>query len=111
VIEHIRELDRFFVQLHRLCHPKGRVVLSAMHPAMFLRGTQAGFTDPASGRKVCPQSYPRQISDYLMAARRAGLVLDEMSEHVVDDELTRQVPGVQKYLGWPLLLLMRFVPS
>jgi malonyl-CoA O-methyltransferase len=108
VIEHIRDLDRFFAELRRLCRPDGRVLLSAMHPAMFLKGTQAGFTDPASGRKVCPESHPQQISDYLMAATRAGLSLDAMSERSVDDELTRQAPRVQKYLGWPLLLLMRF---
>lgn len=30
-----------------------------------------------------------------------------MSEHVVDDGLAARSPREQKYLGWPLLLLLR----
>jgi hypothetical protein len=30
-----------------------------------------------------------------------------MSEHVVDEELAARSPRAQKYLGWPLLLVMR----
>jgi hypothetical protein len=30
-----------------------------------------------------------------------------MSEHVADEELAARSPRSQKYLGWPLLLVMR----
>jgi malonyl-CoA O-methyltransferase len=78
-----------------------------MHPAMMLRGIQARFTDPATGHEVRPRSYPHQVCDYVMGAVRAGLILDHLSEHIVDDALAAQSPRAVKYLGWPLLLLMR----
>jgi 2-polyprenyl-3-methyl-5-hydroxy-6-metoxy-1,4-benzoquinol methylase len=109
VVDHIADLARFFGELRRLCKPGGLVVVSVMHPAMMLRGIQARFTDPATGREVRPQSHPNQIADYVMAAVRAGLTLDHLSEHPVDEELAARSARAVKYLGWPLLLLMRFV--
>lgn len=109
VLDHIPGLDPFFAELKRICKSaeKGAIVVSVMHPAMMLRGTQARFTDPASGCEIRPQSCPHQISDYIMAASRAGLMLDQMSEHPVDEALASRCPRAQKYLGWPILLLMR----
>jgi malonyl-CoA O-methyltransferase len=78
-----------------------------MHPAMMLRGVQARFTDPASGRETRPASQPNQISDYVMAALHAGLTIDHFSEHSVDPDLAQRVPRAEKYLGWPILLMMR----
>ena len=34
VLDHIAELDKFFLELRRLCRPKGCVIISVMHPAM-----------------------------------------------------------------------------
>jgi ubiquinone/menaquinone biosynthesis C-methylase UbiE len=48
VLEHLRELSAFFHEARRLLKPTRRAVVSAMHPAMFLRGAQARFTDPTS---------------------------------------------------------------
>lgn len=39
VLEHLRNLEGFFAEAHRVLRPGGRAVVSAMHPAMFLRGT------------------------------------------------------------------------
>ena len=58
LLEHIRELIPFFSEARRVLKPSGRAVISAMHPAMFLRGSQARFTDPASGEIVQPGSIP-----------------------------------------------------
>jgi malonyl-CoA O-methyltransferase len=110
VVDHIADLTRFFAELRRLCKPAGFVVVSVMHPAMMLRGIQARFTDPATGREVRPQSYPHQVSDYVMGAVRTGLTFDHLSEHAVDDDLAARSPRAGKYLGWPLLLVMRLRP-
>jgi 2-polyprenyl-3-methyl-5-hydroxy-6-metoxy-1,4-benzoquinol methylase len=109
VVEHIANLDSFFGELRRLCKPDGFAIVSALHPAMGLRGVQARFIDPATGRRVCPRSYPHQISDYVMAGLRAGLTLSHLSEHRVDAALAARSPRGSKYLGWPLLLLMQFL--
>jgi phosphinothricin acetyltransferase len=111
VLDHIENLEGFFRELHRLCRPDGSVLVSTMHPAMLLRGVQARFIDPATGSRVYPQSHPHQIADYLMAAVRAGLILENFSEHAVDSALAARSPRGTKYLGWPLLLLMRLLPS
>src|SRR5205809_5401684 len=67
VLDHIDELERFFLELRRLCRPDGCIVVSVMHPAMSLRGVQARFVDPASGHRISLASHAHQLSDYLMA--------------------------------------------
>jgi len=56
-------------------------------------------------------SYAHQVSDYVMAVTRAGLTFDHLSEHAVDDWIAKRSPRGRKYLGWPLLLLMRLTPG
>jgi len=111
VLDHIKELGAFFLELRRICKPDGFVAISVMHPAILLLGVQARFTDPASGRKISPAGYPHQVADYLMAALGSGLILDYVSEHAIDSALAAKSPRAQKYLGWPLLLLMRLAPQ
>ena len=106
VLDHIADLDGFFRELRRLCRPAGCVIISVMHPAMSLRGVQARFTEPQSGRRISPAGHAHRMSDYLMAAVRAGLKLDHMSEHEADADLTARSPRAAKYLGWPMLLLL-----
>ena len=110
VVDHIRELPEFFTELGRLCAPKGRVVVTVMHPAMMLRGVQARFTDPTTGRETRPASCPHQVSDYVMAAGRAGLRIDRLGEYAADEALAERCPRGRKYLGWLLLFVMRLTP-
>jgi malonyl-CoA O-methyltransferase len=110
VVDHIADLGGLFGELRRITRPDGKVIVSVMHPAMMLRGVQARFTDPATGRETRPASHPNQLSDYLMGAVGAGLRLDHASEHAVDDELAARLPRAAKYLGWPMLFLMSLRP-
>jgi malonyl-CoA O-methyltransferase len=107
VLDHIANAEAFFTELKRICRPQGAIIISVMHPAMMLRGVQARFTDPASGRRIGPQSYPNQVSDYVMGAIRSGLAVDHLSEHAVDEALANRSPRAGKYVGWPMLLLIR----
>lgn len=109
VLEHLHRLDGFFAEAHRVLRAPGRAVVSAMHPAMFLRGAQARFTDPVSGEKVQPGSVPHQICDFIMAATRAGFRLDAISEHAPDERLAAAHPRAHKYVGWPMLVLLDLV--
>ena len=108
VAEHVRNLDALVHDLARICRPRGSIVLSAMHPALGLRGVQARFQD-AAGR-VQIESAAHQVSDYVMAAFRARLVIGHLSEHAADAALVATHPRAEKYLGWPLLLLMQARP-
>src|SRR5207237_2428340 len=80
VLEHLRELGGFFAEARRVLKPDGRAVVSAMHPAMFLRGAWARFKDPASGERVAPGSVPHSVSAFVMAAVRAGFALADIGE-------------------------------
>jgi len=111
VLEHIEDVGSFFAECRRICRPTGFVLVSAMHPAMMLRGIQARFVDPATGAEVRPASHTATISDYVVAALRAGLSIDHLSEHAVGDEQAARSPRAARYLGWPILFLMRLRPS
>jgi len=110
VVDHIEDLDKLFSEMHRVCRPTGNVVVSGMHPAMMLRGVQARFRLPETDREIRPASYPHGMSDYVMAAARAGFAFDHFSEHVVDEKLADRLERARKYLGWPMLFLMRLLP-
>ena len=58
VLEHLDDLDGFFREARRVLRAEGLAFISAMHPAMFLRDSQAQFTDPESGERVRPGSRP-----------------------------------------------------
>jgi malonyl-CoA O-methyltransferase len=108
VVEHIRNLEPLFGELARICAPDGCVVVSAMHPAMMLKGISARFTDPRTGRDTRPKSHPNSIADFLNAAMKAGLELDHISESAIDGRLAKISPRGAKYEGWPMLLALRF---
>jgi malonyl-CoA O-methyltransferase len=107
VLEHLRELAGFFGEARRVLRRAGRAVVSAMHPAMFLRQSQARFTDPASGHVVQPGSFPHQLGDFIMAAVRAGFRLDGMGEYAPDAAFAARYPRAEKYVGWPMLVILR----
>jgi 2-polyprenyl-3-methyl-5-hydroxy-6-metoxy-1,4-benzoquinol methylase len=111
VLDHIGDLERLFRDLRRVCRPSAHVVVSVMHPAMMLRGVQARFRDPQTGREIRPLSYPHQLSDYIMAASQAGMEIDHLSEHACDEALARRMRRARPYVDWPMLFLMRLRPG
>lgn len=111
VLEHIRDLAVFFAEAHRVLRSGGRAVVSAMHPAMFLRGSQARFTDPTTGEVVQPGSFPHRLGDFVMAAVRAGFRMEEIGEYAPDASFAAQYPRAEKYVGWPMLVVLRMRAS
>jgi ubiquinone/menaquinone biosynthesis C-methylase UbiE len=107
VLEHLRELDGFFVEARRVLKAGGRAVVSAMHPAMFLRGAMARFTDPATGDLIHPGSVPHSVGAFVMAAVRAGFQLEAVEEFAPDAAFAERVPRAAKYVDWPMLVVMR----
>ena len=107
VLEHLRDLRHFFREAHRVLRPGGRAVVSAMHPAMLLRGTQARFTDPETGRKVRPGSLPHQLGDFVTAAVRARFAVESVDEYAPGAPFARRFPRARKYVGWPMLVVLR----
>jgi malonyl-CoA O-methyltransferase len=106
VLEHLRELSAIFSEAYRVLRMNGRAVVSGMHPAMFLRGSQARFTDPSSGQVVQPGSMKHQLSDFVMAAVRAGFHLENIAEYAADAAFAARYPRAEKYIGWPMLVVL-----
>jgi ubiquinone/menaquinone biosynthesis C-methylase UbiE len=107
VLDHVPDVAGFFCEMARVCRGDGGVVVTAIHPAMMLQGVQARFTDPGTGERVLVESVANQISDYVVGAVRAGLTIEHMSEHAADAALVAGAARAEKYLGWPMLLVMR----
>jgi ubiquinone/menaquinone biosynthesis C-methylase UbiE len=109
--DHLPSLDSPIGELARICRRDGFIALTTVHPTMHLLGVRARFNDPESGGKIYPKSYFHTISGFVMAAERAGLRFDEISEHLITDELVRTNPRAAPAIGWPLLLAMKLSPA
>lgn len=113
VADHVADLPALYRELARLCRPRpgSAVILSSAHPALTLRGVQARFRDPRTGERAQIDSATHQVSEHVTAALRAGLRIEHMSEHIADAELAATHPRAEKYVGWPLLLVMKATPG
>lgn len=106
VLEHLRDLRAFFREARRVVRAGGRAVISAMHPAMFLRGSQARFTDPVSSEVVEPGSVHHKLGEIVVAALAAGFVVDDIHEYAPDLGFAVQFPRAAKYVDWPILVML-----
>jgi ubiquinone/menaquinone biosynthesis C-methylase UbiE len=106
VLEHIPvdQLTSFFRELARVARGNGVIVVTAMHPAMFLKGVSANFRDESG--EMRPRSYPATFSHYVMGAVHAGLVIVALGERSVDEDLVARNERARKWLGWPALFVM-----
>ena len=111
VLEHICDLGPFYGEICRVLKPGGRAVISGMHPAMHLRGSQARFTDPESGDIIQPGSVPHSISAFVMAAMRAGFQIADVVELAPNAEFAARYPRAEKYIDWPMLVVLALAAS
>lgn len=104
VLEHIKDLGFFFKEIARVSKKTSVIYVSAMHPAMLLKGTQANFKNPETGKEFRPKGYPHQIADFVQNINASGLLIGKMNEYTGTKELVEEFPKAEKYLGWPMLV-------
>src|SRR5262249_53992892 len=96
----------FFAEARRVLRPGGRAVVSAMHPAMFLRGAQARFTDPSSGERVQPGSVDHPLGAFVLAAAPARVRPSAVEGFAADAAFAARSPRAATYVGWPMLVVL-----
>lgn len=79
VLEHIEGLASVFGEVARVLRPRGRVYVCELHPYRQLKGGQAQFLD-GEGRAVLVNAWRHDVADYVNAAVRAHLAIDELRE-------------------------------
>jgi hypothetical protein len=54
---------------------------------------------------------PHQVGDFVMAAVHAGFVLEGIVEQAPDAEFAARLPRAEKYVGWPMLVVLSLRPG
>jgi malonyl-CoA O-methyltransferase len=106
VLEHLDDLELFFSEIDRVVKPDARTIVSAMHPAMFLRGSQVRFTDPVSGDLVRPGSVDHKLGDMIMAAAKTDFELRSIDEHSTDATFIEQFDMKATSINWPMVVVI-----
>lgn len=105
VSEHLTDLRRFFVEAAATLRRGGRLIFSAFHPELARAGIEANFERDGVEYRLGAARYT--VDDYLNRISDAGFRRLEWHEYPGDERLLEEVPWAAKYIGRPLLLLVR----
>ncbi|MCB1049881.1 MAG: methyltransferase domain-containing protein [Acidobacteria bacterium] len=105
VLEHVVDINHFFRSCFRFAAPGASLLMSTMHPAMFLRQTQAHFQDGDTEFRF--ESFPHQVSEFVMALITTGWQVKNVSETVINSEWVDSIPKWSKWMDWPVHLTLQ----
>jgi SAM-dependent methyltransferase len=105
VSEHLTDLRRFFGEAFAALRRGGRLIFSSFHPQLALAGIEANFEQAGTEYRLGAQRHG--VDDYLNHIWDAGFRELTWVEYEGDDALVEEVPWAAKYLGRPMLLLVR----
>ncbi len=108
VLEHIADLQAFFVRIAASLKPGGAFYLSEIHPDRIAGGTQANFIDGKTGEAVRLTSYAHSEETIQAAARHAGLRLVLHRDIVGGQDLVRLNPDWTRHLGRRMIRIWQF---
>jgi ubiquinone/menaquinone biosynthesis C-methylase UbiE len=109
-LTHVTDLRPPVREFARILRPRGRVVLTDIHPFATATGAQAFFRR-ADGSRAVTTNHQHWPSDYVHAFSNAGLVVERCEEPLVDEAFTAslsdEVRGIAEsaLTGLPLLLI------
>jgi ubiquinone/menaquinone biosynthesis C-methylase UbiE len=80
VLEHISNIRIIFHEAQRVLRPNGTLFLCELHPFRQRLGSQAQFTDTATGDRLKVEAYAHDVSEYVNGGIDAGLTLGRIGE-------------------------------
>ena len=84
VLEHIADLDGICAEAARCLTPGGHLFVAELHPFRQYAGAQARFQ--GAGGAVAVPAFVHHLTDFLDAAARAGLILEQAREWWDNDD-------------------------
>jgi malonyl-CoA O-methyltransferase len=91
VLEHIQNLAPVYAEAVRVLRPGGRLWLCELHPERQRLGSQAHFTDSATGATIHVPAFRHTASEYVNGGIDAGLALLSLREWLEEDA-AREAP-------------------
>ncbi len=108
VMEHIEDIETFFVCVAASLKPGGRFFMSEVEPARLAAGGVARFYDPATGERHDMKSFAHDAVAILAAAARAGLTLVREQDVLGDARLTAVKSEWARHAGKPMIRMWEF---
>ena len=106
-VGHLLELEPAIDEVSRIIKTKGRLIVSDMHPYWFVSGYDyVKFLD-RDGREYRIPEYAHLFEEYWNLFRKFKLGVEDIKEPRIDDKLIQRFPGLKKYKGMPLALIIR----
>lgn len=72
VLEHVENLTPVFEEAHRVLRLNGIFYIGELHPYKQLRGTQAKYEHPKTGKDVLVEAFTHPVSEYINGAINTG---------------------------------------
>jgi ubiquinone/menaquinone biosynthesis C-methylase UbiE len=84
VLEHVAELAPVYAEAARVLRLGGQLWLCELHPERQRTGSQAHFTDSATGATIHVAAFRHTVSEYVNGGIAAGFTLRELGEWLED---------------------------
>lgn len=88
VLEHISDIDAVFSKTVKALKPGGYVYIGELHPFKQYAGSKARF-DAADGTTHVVDCYTHHVSDFIAAAKKHGLAIEDVKEYFDEDDITK----------------------
>jgi ubiquinone/menaquinone biosynthesis C-methylase UbiE len=106
-VGHILELEPVIRVVSRIIKRRGRLIVSDMHPYWFVSGYDyVKFLD-GNGQEYRIPEYAHLLEEYWNLFRKFKFSVEDVKEPRIDDKLIESFPGLIKYKGMPLALILK----
>ncbi len=105
VLDHIETPEHLFSQIAAVLKPRGRAVVTAVHPDMQrLTGADIQLASPDGSVRI--PGHLHEVRALIVAAKDAKLMVERVEEPVVTEAMVAQRSDWRHKLGCPALLLL-----